>query len=206
MRLSIKEPFLKRFGDATLGIRVDHPDDLNYTTPVCAWHNCRISASLGVQMKTCSSCRTAYCSKHCQRMDWLHEHKQKCSFVKPTGTSGRGAACHDGSVLARVEGLTSHPELNGVEVRVLDYRDEKGRYIVQVLKGDGTRTLSLKPANLMLSVGTLIVVAGLTSADLNGRQGVVEGFDEAKGRYKVRIDGDPQPKGIKPENCRASFG
>ncbi len=35
MQIGIKESFLKRFANATVGIRVDDPSDVVYVTPVC---------------------------------------------------------------------------------------------------------------------------------------------------------------------------
>ena len=66
--------------------------------------------------------------------------------------------------------------------------------------------LLLKPSNLVLAVGTSVVVVGLTEVpELNNRKGIVAGFDEAKGRYKVRVKEEPRSKNLKPDNCRVDY-
>jgi hypothetical protein len=56
-----------------------------------------------------------------------------------------------------------------------------------------------------LTVGTVVTVFGLMAApELNGREGVVEGFDEVKERCIVRVKDERKLKKIKPANCRAT--
>ena len=71
---------------------------------------------------------------------------------------------------------------------------------------DGKRwQILLKPANLVLVVGSAVVATGLTGApELNGRMGKVEGWDAEAGRYVVRLEGERQLKRLKPEDCRAA--
>jgi hypothetical protein len=65
--IGIKEPFLKRFADATVGIRVDDPSDIVYVTPICMRLGCGIAKTENFDLKVCSRCRLAkYCSPRCQ--------------------------------------------------------------------------------------------------------------------------------------------
>jgi hypothetical protein len=65
--IGIKEPFLKRFADATVGIRVDDPSDIVYVTPICVRLGCGIAQTENFDLKVCSRCRQAkYCSPRCQ--------------------------------------------------------------------------------------------------------------------------------------------
>ena len=57
----------------------------------------------------------------------------------------------------------------------------------------------------MLAVGTSVIVSGLAGApELNDRTGVVEGFDDEKGRYAVRLEGRKRPAALRPQNCLAA--
>jgi tetratricopeptide (TPR) repeat protein/uncharacterized membrane protein YgcG/predicted nucleotidyltransferase len=65
--IGIKEPFLKRFADATVGIRVDDPSNVVYVTPICVRLGCGIAQTENFDLKVCSRCRQAkYCSPRCQ--------------------------------------------------------------------------------------------------------------------------------------------
>jgi hypothetical protein len=67
--------------------------------------------------------------------------------------------------------------------------------------------MALKATNLLAKAGTVVRVVGVTGApELNGRQGTVKTFDEAKGRYKVLVVGESRPKMLKPDNCRLMPG
>ena len=96
-------------------------------------------------------------------------------------------------VLARILAVASNPQLSGTSttVHVLKYKRNKERYIIllQPELGD-TATKSLcPPASLVLGVGTAVVVSGLKGApELNGRTGVVEGFEDGKGRYAAATE------------------
>ena len=79
LRIGIKEPFLKRFADASIGIRVQNPDDIVYISRVCAWPKCRV-AQVGdeIALLRCSKCKSSwYCSRACQGQDW-GRHKLEC--------------------------------------------------------------------------------------------------------------------------------
>ena len=112
-------------------------------------------------------------------------------------------------VLARILAVASNPQLSGTSttVHVLKYKRNKERYIIllQPELGD-TATKSLcPPASLVLAVGTTVIVSGLTGApELNCRMSVVEGFDDEKGRYAVRVEGRKKPAALRIENCLAA--
>ena len=112
------------------------------------------------------------------------------------------------AAVATVVGLSSRPELNGSVVQIQRHLSDKGWYAVRCLAAPGAdgggpdTAINLKPANLRLAAGCRVVVAGLeAAAELNGLEGVVAGFDGKKGRYWVRLDGIPQPKGLRPTSC-----
>ena len=81
------------------------------------------------------------------------------------------------------------------------------RYVIllQPELGDAATKSRCSPASLVLEVGTSVTVSGLTGApELNGRTGVVEGFDEEKGRCAVRFAGRKKPAALRPQNCLAA--
>jgi len=85
MRIGIKEPFLKRFANATVGIRVDDASDIVYVTPVCMRLGCGIARTAKLQLKVCSRCGVSrYCSERCQKLDWNDGHKNACQPALPT--------------------------------------------------------------------------------------------------------------------------
>ena len=55
----------------------------------------------------------------------------------------------------------------------------------------------------MLAVGTSVVVSGLTGApaELNGRTGVVEGFDDVGNVGTLCVEGWQRPAALRPHNC-----
>ena len=58
-----------------------------------------------------------------------------------------------------------------------------------------------------LSDGTPVKVVGLDSApEVNGKDGVVLGFDASKDRYRVQLQGRSKMCSLKPVNCQASPG
>lgn len=105
----------------------------------------------------------------------------------------------------------SKAELNGKEGTVVGEDKETGRITVHVEGGKDMESgeKSLKPTNLTKIVkggvffpaGTRVRVSGLTgAAHLNGKEGNVAGKDAGTGRYTVDIDGEGEPKNLKPEN------
>ena len=79
MKIGLKEPFLKRFSDSSIGIRVDSPSDIVYVTPICMRLGCGVARTDSLELKVCSRCRVSkYCSPRCQKMDWNDGHKHSC--------------------------------------------------------------------------------------------------------------------------------
>jgi hypothetical protein len=77
-RIIIKEPFLRRFVQDNIGIRVDSSDDvsIDISTRFSRCHHCGKECK---SIKKCSVCGQAlYCNKECQRADWK-PHKIFCS-------------------------------------------------------------------------------------------------------------------------------
>jgi hypothetical protein len=81
---------------------------------------------------------------------------------------------------------------------------DKGRYRVR-LEGSAPsgKPLGIKPANLALGPGTAVVVEGLRSQpEWNGKRGLVQSFDEQRGRYALLVKGRARPLGVPLGCCR----
>ena len=102
----------------------------------------------------------------------------------------------------------TNPELSGTTVHVLKYtrnHQERNIILLQPELCDTAMKSLCSPASLVLAVGTAVIVSGLTGApELNGRTGVIEGFDDEKGRYAVRLAGRKKPAALRPGNCLAA--
>ena len=69
----------------------------------------------------------------------------------------------------------------------------------------GERSALPVAAGDRLAIGSAVVVVGVKSQpSLNGKRGVVEGYDEAKGRYTVGIEGEDHKKNLRPANLTAA--
>ena len=56
-----------------------------------------------------------------------------------------------------------------------------------------------------IAPGARVELHGLQKApELNGKSGVVERWDERQGRWQVRVDGDPKPRGLRSGNLSVS--
>ena len=55
--------------------------------------------------------------------------------------------------------------------------------------------------NRQLRRGAVVTIAGLQDTALNGKLGRVERFDNARGRYLIRIKDRTKPLGLRPDNC-----
>ena len=59
------------------------------------------------------------------------------------------------------------------------------------------------PRSLIFQNGTNVVLTGLTNmTELNGRRGIVVGYDHERERYRVQLDYRPRPVEAKVENTR----
>jgi tetratricopeptide (TPR) repeat protein len=108
-------------------------------------------------------------------------------------------------------------ELEGSEVRLLRFDSDSSRYTVETTREDGDRaTLCLTAQQLRLAVGTTVVVVtdpeqaeeqkgeeegGGRGDKLTGRKAVIEGWDTATTRYRVRVG--VEPRELPPGRCRA---
>jgi tetratricopeptide (TPR) repeat protein len=113
-------------------------------------------------------------------------------------------------VTARIVGVQSRPELNGQPVSVLQFVADSGRYCVRIADDSGSKQIEvrLKPKNLVLDIGTAVIVTGLVTPELNGRHGTVKAFEDSDGRYSVEVEGEAHADGgcltsLDPENLRA---
>merc|ERR1719158_1998941 len=101
---------------------------------------------------------------------------------------------------ATIRGLESRPELNGQRATVLAWDDTKQRYNLYV--ASVSKTVSLKPSNVVLEDGTVGMITGLQSKpELNGQWGTVQRFNADSGRYDVQLSEDRILR-LKPDNIR----
>lgn len=96
-----------------------------------------------------------------------------------------------------LRGLKGAAEHNGKVGKIVGFDHEKSRYMVQL---DGETTLSLKPT--CLTQQCRAQVTGLESKpEWNGKTGEILGYDEAKGRYTVKLlDAGNAVCGLTPAN------
>ena len=67
-------------------------------------------------------------------------------------------------------------------------------------------SLNVSFGNLLLNRGVKLLVQGLKAApELNGTKATISGFDDERGRYIVKIEGQGRAKALKPENCGLAF-
>ena len=111
---------------------------------------------------------------------------------------------------ATLVGLASKPELNGEHayyVNVVGFDAGTGRYRV---RHDGNwRTgepIRIKPENFIIRQGSAVIVEGLDAApEWNGKRGLVESYDAAKGRYQLLVKGRTKTLGVKLARCKLEF-
>jgi curved DNA-binding protein CbpA len=103
-----------------------------------------------------------------------------------------------------ISGLSSNAELNGSMGTLFDRILASDRYQVRVGRGG---SISVKPANLILPVGTCVIIIGLqNAAQYNGKQGTISEIDRNQKRYLVDVGsthGAVEHLRIKWENVRA---
>ena len=155
---------------------------------MCLCHSGDLAAGLA-QLEECVAGFTAACGKEHPRTRnyqceiWLFKHE-----------SGQF------KIHASIVGIAGRPELNGREVDVVDFVFGKSRYTVEAEEDGKQKRFNLKPGNLLLAPGTVVVAMGLTGApELNGRKGFVLGWDEAKQRYTVQLGGRTKLVALKPD-------
>jgi hypothetical protein len=104
-------------------------------------------------------------------------------------------------------GLASKPELNGEKAAVVGFDAAKGRYRVRHEGNAWTgKPIGIKPENLILSQGSAVIVEGLDAApEWNGKRGLVESHDAAKGRYQLLVKGRTKALGVKVACCKLEF-
>eukprot|EP01046_Picozoa_sp_COSAG06_P002535 COSAG06_NODE_90_length_24779_cov_33.515843_23_plen_438_part_00 len=104
-------------------------------------------------------------------------------------------------------GLASKPELNGKLAYVVGFDAGKGRY--RVRPGGSLPTdkpIGIKPENLIFKQASAVIVEGLDAApEWNGKRGLVESYDAAKGRYQLLVQGRTKPLGVKVACCKLQF-
>jgi hypothetical protein len=104
-------------------------------------------------------------------------------------------------------GLASKPELNGKQAAVVGFDAGMGRYRV---RHDGNwrtgKPIGIKPENLLFRQGAAVIVDGLDAApEWNGKRGLVESYDAAKGRYRLLVKGRTKTLGVKVAYWKLEF-
>jgi hypothetical protein len=118
----------------------------------------------------------------------------------PTFPSGTRAA-------GTLVGLASKPELKGKLAAVVGFDTAKGLYHVRHEGNARTgKPIGIKPENLILDQGSAVIVEGLDAApEWNGKRGLVESYDVAKGRYRLLVKGRTKTLGVKVACCKLEF-
>jgi hypothetical protein len=107
--------------------------------------------------------------------------------------------------LGTMVGLASQPELNGEQAYAVGFDTAKGRYRVRGNFRTG-KPIGIKPANLIFRQGSAVIVEGLDAApEWNGKRGLVESYDAAKGRYRLLVQGRTKARGGKVARCKLEF-
>jgi hypothetical protein len=104
-------------------------------------------------------------------------------------------------------GLASKPELNGKGAWVVGFDAGKGRYRVRhsgnALTG---RPIGIKPEHLIFKRSSAMIIEGLDAApEWDGKRGLVESYDAAKGRYQLLVKGRTKALGVKVACCKLEF-
>lgn len=97
--------------------------------------------------------------------------------------------------------LENKPELNGRIADVVAYDDATGRYTVRLKRRlpDGKEGLAIQPSNVVLGLGTRVIVQGLANAQFNGQMAQISDFDRAALRYTVQCQ-NGKPIRIRMDN------
>jgi len=116
---------------------------------------------------------------------------------------------------AEVENLVSRPELNGLQASLVEFNSTSGRYQVEICSKKSSKkskadpiVVALKPANMLLPVGTRVRIQGLLKTPkFNGMWGMVIGLAMTADqksvdttRYAVQIS-QQSVLNLKRENC-----
>eukprot|EP00434_Breviolum_minutum_P021185 symbB.v1.2.018690.t1/scaffold1410.1/size216244/16 len=111
-----------------------------------------------------------------------------CTFgVKPENMTQK--------CLAKIHGLNLHSQFNGKSVKIVGF-DDAGRYLV--MQNNGATLLTLKPANVILDVGTCVRIQG-SQEELNGKMAVICEVYQDAGEYLMEC-ADGQHIYVKYEN------
>ena len=103
-------------------------------------------------------------------------------------------------VHVKIHDITSQPELNGQTGTILTWLSSKERYNIHV--SNLKKVVSLKPANVVLSTGTVGQICGLRSKpELNGKWGTIKDWIRESNKYDVQLSAQ-QVVRIKVENVR----
>ena len=100
-----------------------------------------------------------------------------------------------------LRGLQDAAEHNGKVGVFSGYDDHKGRYVVELPRGDGERierSVSLKPTNLTQLVQGVEVTGLENKPQLNNVKGEIIGFQDP-GRYMVKLQ-NGNAVGLQPQN------
>jgi hypothetical protein len=66
--------------------------------------------------------------------------------------------------------------------------------------------MGIKLENFIIRHGSAVIVEGLDAApEWNGKRGLVESYDAAKGRYRLLVKGRTKALGVKAACCKLEF-
>jgi hypothetical protein len=103
-------------------------------------------------------------------------------------------------VHVRLHNIESQPSLNGQQGTIIAWDGKKERYNIYVM--ELSKTVSLKPNNVILQEGTVAQIVNLTSKpELNQQFGTIKSFIQDSSRYDVQLS-EQQVIRIKLDNVR----
>lgn len=99
-----------------------------------------------------------------------------------------------------LQNIESQPTLNNAEGSIIAWNERKQRYNIYVM--DASKTVSLKPSNVILKRGTVGKIVNLGSKpELNGTYGTIQQWHSDSNRYDVQVNAQ-QVLRIKTDNIR----
>eukprot|EP01050_Picozoa_sp_SAG11_P009374 SAG11_NODE_874_length_6773_cov_4.639114_7_plen_634_part_00 len=155
------------------------------------WH--RFTAWLGVQVTKQRRLEIAAAIEKVERL-WPYlepEGRNEFATRLRVGCEGLGALLATGPSRPRQKRDKSTASLHA-DVRAWD--DDPEQYVDLLNASD-------LPELNRIAVGSAVTIDGLTAApELNGRSGLVKGFDRRSGRYMISIEGEERLKKLRPAN------
>ena len=176
----------------------DHPQTIQNVANLgeCLFHVGDVRQGIRLMMEAHASSRRIFGEAHVTTI-YRADRVAQAQRGVGEGTHARGVLTGLASdFLARYREM-----LNGDKACVLGYDQTHRRFCVNYCNGLAAVKVPLE--NCVLYSGTAVIVEGLIAApEWNGTRGLIEKFDDQKGRYLVVVPGRKKPLGLKPSCCQ----